>query len=127
MKINEITNEVIGSAIEVHKELGPGLLESAYEECLAYELKEKGLDIERQKELPIKYKQVQLDLSYRLDIVVEKNVIVELKSVESLLPIHTAQLLSYLKLSELEVGLLINFNVSQLKKGVKRVVNEYTE
>ena len=127
MKINEITSEIIGSAIEVHKELGPGLLESAYEECLAFELRQKGLNIERQLELPIKYKQVQLDISYRLDIVVEKKIIVELKSVESLLPIHTAQLLSYLKLSELEVGLLINFNVSKLKKGVKRVVNEYTE
>ena len=127
MKINEITNEIIGSAIEVHKELGPGLLESAYEECLAFELREKGLEIERQKELPIKYKQVQLDFAYRLDIVAENKVIVELKSVESLLPIHTAQLLSYLKLSKLKVGLLVNFNVPQLTNGVKRVVNEYKE
>lgn len=127
MKIDKITNEIIGSAIEIHKELGPGLLESAYETCLEYELTHRGFHLERQKILPVKYKKIELDAAYRLDIVVENQIIIELKSVENLLPIHTAQLLSYLKLAELPVGLLINFNVAKLKNGVKRIVNHYEE
>ncbi len=125
MKIDTITKEIIGSAIEIHKELGPGLLESAYETCLEYELTQKGFDLERQKILPVRYKKIELDAAYRLDIVVENRVIIELKAVENLLPIHTAQLLSYLKLAELPVGLLINFNVPKLKDGIKRIVNKY--
>ncbi len=125
MKIDKITKEIIGSAIEIHKELGPGLLESAYETCLEYELTQKGFDLERQKILPVRYKKIELDAAYRLDIVVENRVIIELKAVENLLPIHTAQLLSYLKLAELPVGLLINFNVPKLKDGIKRIVNKY--
>jgi len=127
MDINDLTRRVIGAAIEVHKILGPGLLESAYEECLGYELKlelklRKFL-FERQKELPIEYKGVKLDCGYRLDIVVENRLILELKSCESLLPIHEAQLLTYLKLTGIKVGLMINFNVPVLKDGIKRIVS----
>jgi len=125
MHVDDITRAIIGSAIEIHRELGPGLLESAYEKCLVYELQEKGFQTERQKPLPINYKGVKLDAAYHLDVVVENKIILELKSVESLLPIHTAQLLSYLRLSNLHVGLLINFNVPKLKDGIKRIVNEY--
>ena len=127
MNLDELTSAIIGSAIEIHRELGPGLFESAYEACLTYDLQQKEFQIERQKALPIVYRGIQLDEAYRLDVVVENAVILELKSVESLLPIHTAQLLSYLKLSGMHVGLLINFNVPVLKDGIKRVVNEYTE
>jgi len=127
MQYDDITRITIGSAIEVHRELGPGLLESPYEACLTYELQEKGLQIETQKILPIQYKEVKLDASYRLDMVVECKVVIELKSVGRLLPLHTAQLLSYLKLSGLQVGLLFNFNVAKLKDGIKRIVNEYRE
>ncbi len=119
-EINEITSQIIGSAIEVHKQLGPGLLESAYEACLAYELIERGLKVEQQKPLPVQYKDVKLDAGYRLDLLVEDIVVVELKAVEKVLPIHEAQILSYLKLSGLKVGLLINFNVKLLKNGIKR-------
>jgi GxxExxY protein len=114
---------VIGCAIEVHKALGPGLLESAYEECLSYDLVKAGLNHLRQVPLAVRYKGVQLDCGYRMDIVVEDAVVVELKTVERILPIHEAQLLTYLKLSERPVGLLINFNVPLLKDGIKRVVN----
>ncbi len=123
MEINEITQRIIRSAIEVHRALGPGLLESTYEVCLIYELQRCGLRVESQKKLPVKYKDITLDAGYRIDLLVENCVIVELKSVEKLLPIHEAQLLSYLKLSGIKVGLLINFNVKLLKTGIKRMVN----
>ncbi len=121
-QLNEISRQVIGAAIEVHRELGPGLLETAYEACLAYELSQRGLAVERQKQLPIAYKSVQLDTVYRLDLLVERQVIVELKAVEQLSPVHRTQLLTYLKLSGVELGLLINFNVKVLKDGVSRVI-----
>lgn len=124
-KVNEITDIIIGAAISVHKELGPGLLESTYEACLTFELVEHKLKIERQKRLPVKYRGVQLDCGYRIDMFVEDQVVVELKAVEKLEPIHEAQLLSYLKLSGCEVGLLINFNVKMLKDGIRRLVNKY--
>ena len=120
MEINEITRTIIGCGIEVHKQLGPGLLESAYEECLAYELKEKGLLFQRQKALPIEYKEIQLEFGYRMDFLVENTVVVELKSVEALHPLHEAQTLTYMKFSDKKVGLLINFNVLILKDGIRR-------
>jgi len=123
MEINTITEKIIGGAIAVHTALGPGLLESAYETCLLFELKEQGLSLKQQVPLPIKYKNVELDCAYRLDLVVEEKVIIELKSIESLLPVHKAQLLSYLKLSGYKAGLLINFNVNTLKNGIVRLVN----
>ena len=107
----------------MHRELGPGLLESSYEECLCYELKTRGITYERQKSLPVSYKDVRLDCGYRMDVVVDNLVIVEIKAVESMLPIHTAQLLTYLKLANFKLGLLINFNTPQLRQGIKRVVN----
>ena len=116
-----LTGKIIGAAIEVHKALGPGLLESAYEACLIYELRLRRLKVERQKPLPIFYKDVLLDCGYRLDIVVEEEVIVEVKSVSSIAPIHEAQLLSYLKMSDYKTGLLINFNIQLLKDGVRRM------
>lgn len=119
--INELTGKVIGAAIEVHKALGPGLLESAYEECLSHELGLSRMRFERQKPLPVEYKGVKLDCGYRLDLVVENQLIVELKACESLLPIYEAQLLTYLKLTNIKVGLLINFNVPVLKEGIKRL------
>ena len=119
----ELTSSIIGAAIEVHKTLGPGLLESVYETCLAYELKQKGLKVERQKPLPVIYKSTQLDCGYRLDMLVENSVIVEIKAIEQLLPLHDAQLLSYLQLSGCTVGLLMNFNVSLLKHGIRRMVH----
>ena len=124
---NQITEQVIGAAIEVHRELGPGLLESAYEECLCYELSLRGLQFQRQVELPVRYKAVKLDCGYRMDLVVESLVIVELKTVEKLLPIHEAQLLTYLKLSHHAVGLLVNFNVPLLRDGLKRIVHNFKD
>lgn len=121
--INNITDTILNAAIEVHKALGPGLLESAYEACLVYELRERGLMVEQQKPLPVTYKGVQLDCGYRMDILVNQQVLVELKAVETLAPIHQAQVLSYLKLSGIKVGLLINFNVKLLKNGVQRIIN----
>jgi GxxExxY protein len=123
MYLNQVTEKIIGAAIEIHKTLGPGLLESAYEECLCYELSRAGLHFQRQVDLPVLYKEVRLDCGYRLDLIVEDAVIVELKTVECLLPIHEAQLLTYLKMKNLRVGLLINFNVPVLKEGIKRMVN----
>ena len=123
----EITEQVIGACIEIHKQLGPGLLESAYEECLCYELSLLGIQFERQRPLAVKYKSISLDCGYRLDLVVEDKVILELKIVEHLLPIHEAQLLTYLKLSGLTLGLLINFNVPLLKNGIKRLANNFVE
>ena len=122
--INKITETIIGSAIAVHKSLGPGLLESAYEACLAFEMADRGLSVERQKALPVVYRDVKLDCGYRIDLLVEEKVIVELKAIDRLLPIHSAQLLSYLKLSACKVGLLINFNVKILKSGLCRIIND---
>lgn len=118
---DSVTGAIIGAAIEVHRDLGPGLLESAYEACLIYELKLRNLKVEHQKPLPIFYKDVMLDCGYRLDLVIENEVIVEIKSVSAILAIHEAQLLSYLKLSEYKRGLLINFNVKLLKDGIRRM------
>ena len=123
----EITDQVIGACIEIHKQIGPGLLESAYEECLCYELAQRRIHFERQKPLPVKYKGVNLDCGYRLDLVVEGKIILELKTVENLLPIYEAQLLTYLKLSGLTLGLLINFNVPLLRDGIKRIANNFIE
>jgi GxxExxY protein len=119
---NQITETVIGAAIAVHRELGPGLLESAYEACLALELAERGLCFERQKEVPLVYRGVKVECGYRVDFLVERQVVVELKAVDGLEPVHEAQLLSYLKLSGSKVGLLINFNVTVLKNGIRRLV-----
>ena len=121
-QLNRITESVIGAAMAVHRELGPGLLESAYEACLAFELVERGLTVEQQKALPVKYRGVKVDCGYRIDLLVGGKVIIELKAVERLEPIHEAQLLSYLKLSGCKVGLLINFNVKVLKNGIRRLV-----
>jgi len=117
-----LTERIIGSAIEVHRALGPGLLESAYEECLCFELKEVGLSFARQVPLPIVYKSVRLDCGYRLDLIVENRVILELKAVERLLPIHEAQALTYLRLTGIRTALLLNFNSSALKNGMRRLV-----
>lgn len=122
MNINQITSQIIGSAIEVHRILGPGLLESAYEECLVSELKKSGLKIERQKPVPVIYKDIRLKCGYRMDILVEDTIVVELKSVDQLVSIHDAQILSYLKFSNKKVGLLINFNVNLLKNGIRRFI-----
>lgn len=118
----ELTEKIIGLCIEVHQKLGPGLLESVYEECLCYELLNNKVGFERQKALPIQYKDVVLDCGYRMDIVVENKILLELKSVESILPIHQAQILTYMKLSKLRVGLLINFNASVVSQSIKRFV-----
>ncbi len=119
---SELTGKVIGLAVEVHKELGPGLLESAYEKCLAYELTSHGIQHDIQKPLPLRYKKVDIDCGYRLDFLVEGNLIVELKSVESLTKLHEAHLLTYMKLAKIPLGLLINFNTGLLKNGIKRFV-----
>jgi len=122
MEHADLTGMIIGSAIEVHKILGPGLLESAYEECLTYELHKAGLHSERQKILPVIYKEIRLDHGYRADLIVNHLVLVEIKSVESLSPMHMAQVLTYLRFSGLHTGLLINFNVTALPAGLKRLV-----
>jgi GxxExxY protein len=122
MDLNQITEKIIGCSIEVHKSLGPGLLESAYEECLSYELIKSGLKIERQKPVPIFYKEVQLDCGYKIDILVEDSVIIELKASEGITPVHEAQVLTYLKFSNKKIGLLINFNVLILKNGLRRFI-----
>ena len=124
-ELDAITKQIVGASIDVHRALGPGLLESVYESCLEFDLIEQGLDVQRQVALPVSYKQVKLEAGYRVDLLVEKQVIVEIKSVEQIAPIHKAQLLTYLKVSNLRVGLLINFNVDVLRKGVSRVVNSY--
>lgn len=122
---NEISARVIGGAIEVHRRLGPGLLESAYEACLVWELQQRRLAVSTQVPLPIVYGDVRLNVGYRLDVVVEDTVIVEIKAVDAVLPVHKAQLLSYLRLSGKTVGLLLNFNVTRLKDGLTRVVNQF--
>ena len=123
MEVNDLTERIIGSAIKVHSALGPGLLESTYEICLIHELRKGGLNVESQLALPVVYDGVRLDAGYRIDLLVENSVIVELKAVERILPIHEAQLISYLKLSDKKVGLLINFNVKLLRDGIRRLVN----
>ncbi len=126
-ELNQITDKIIGAAIKVHRTLGPGLLESAYEACLAFELVEAGLSVEQQKPLPLVYNDVKLDCGYRLDLLVNGKVVVEVKAIEKLAPIHQAQLLSYLKLSGCKVGLIINFNVLILKEGIHRGVNNFPD
>lgn len=122
MTDNDITHEIIGAAMEVHKRLGPGLLESAYEECLTHELRLRNLRVDRQKGVPVVYKEVKVECGYRIDILVEGRVVVELKSIEGLAPIHEAINLTYLRLSGHKIGLLINFNVTVLKDGVRRFI-----
>lgn len=123
MSENEISKVIFDSALRVHKNLGPGLLESAYEECLFYELQKRGLNVEKQKPLPLIYEEVKLEIGYRLDLLVENKVVIEIKAVEALNDVHLAQVLTYLKLSDCKLGLLINFNVALIKDGIKRVVN----
>jgi GxxExxY protein len=127
VKLDRITESIIGAAIEVHRNLGPGLLESAYQTCLMYELIQSGHKVEKEKPLPVFYKQIHMECGYRLDLVVDDAVIVELKSIDRIMPIHEAQLMSYLKLSGMKVGLLINFNVNTLVKGLRRRVNGYPD
>jgi GxxExxY protein len=122
MEFDKLSNQVIGCAIEVHRILGPGLLEESYKQCLAHELRLQGIQFGVEVPLPVEYKGVKLDCGYRLDLLVEDSLIVELKAVESLLPLHQAQLITYLKLSKIHTGLLINFNVQKLKAGLKRLV-----
>ena len=119
------TQDIIGACIEVHRALGPGLLESSYEQCLCHELSLRKIPFDCQVPLPLEYKSIRLDCGYRMDIVVQNSVLLELKAVESLAPIHEAQMLTYLKLSKLKIGLIINFNVPVLKNGIKRLVNNY--
>jgi GxxExxY protein len=125
MTENQISKTIIGCAIEVHKQLGPGLLESTYETCLAYELRENGLEVKSQVSLPVVYKGIKLEAGYRIDLIIENKVIIEVKSVEGLADIHTAQILTYLKLTDLKLGLLMNFNSVKLIDGVKRIINGY--
>src|SRR5262245_23960382 len=122
MKFDELSTRVLGCAIEVHRQLGPGLLESSYEQCFAYELSRRQIHFKIQQPLPVKYKQIILDCAYRVDVFVDDRLIVELKTVDQLLKIHEAQLLTYMKLAQVKVGLLINFNVGILKNGIKRFV-----
>jgi len=121
-RLEETFKLILDNAVKVHSALGPGLLESAYDECLMYELVQSGLCVERQKALPLIYKDVRLDAGYRIDLMVEGRIIVEIKSIEALADIHLAQILTYMKLSNSKLGLLVNFNVKQLKEGIKRVI-----
>jgi len=127
MKENEISKIIVDCAFKVHKSLGPGLLESSYEECLFYELKKSGLKVEKQKPLPLVYEEVKLEIGYRVDLIVENKVIIEVKSVDALNDVFLAQVLTYLKLSGCQLGLLINFNTNLIKNGIKRVVNNLKE
>ena len=122
-ELNELTKQIIGSAIKVHRHLESGLLETACETCLAYELQQLGLSFERQKALPLIYKEIHLDQGYRIDLLVERKVVVEIKVVEQIAPVHEAQVLSYLKFSGCKIGLLLNFNVKLLKDGIRRFIN----
>ena len=126
-RLNQLTEQIIGAAIEVHRNTGPGLMESVYEECLCYELSQLGLAFQRQIRLPVAYKGIKLDCGFKMDLLVEDAVVLELKTVDQLLPVHSAQLLTYLKLSGKKVGLLINFNEPVLTKGLKRLVNQFRE
>ena len=123
IKGNQLTSEIIGSAIEVHRNLGPGLLESTYEECMAFELQERKLVVQRQHEIPVLYKGTKLEQNYRIDLLVNNQVIIELKSIKKIEPIHDAQLLTYLKLANKRYGLLLNFNVPIMRQGIKRLLN----
>ncbi len=125
MTENEIANKIVGFALEVHRALGLGLLESAYKECLAFKLKHSGLNIQKEKPMPLIFEEVKLECGYRIDILVESKVVIEIKSVEGLNDVHLAQILTYMKLGNYKLGLLINFNVSLLKNGIKRVINGY--
>jgi GxxExxY protein len=124
---NDITERIIGAAIEVHRHLGPGLLEAVYEECLCYEFSQRGLMFQRQLAAPVLYKSIKLDCGYRIDLLVEDAVVVEIKSMEALLPVHCAQLLTYLKICRKRIGLLINFNVPILLHGLKRIANNFPD
>jgi GxxExxY protein len=123
MDVEKLSNIAIGAAIEVHRQLGPGLLDSAYQQCLCFELKEKGLFVESEKPMPIVYKSIKLDHGYRMDLVLENKLVIETKTVETFTEVHTAQLLTYLKLGNYKLGLLTNFNTALLKNGIKRVIN----
>lgn len=123
MDENELSNKVIGLALEVHKALGPGLLESAYKECLNYKIVNSGLFVEKEKPMPLIFEEIKLDCGYRMDLLVENKLVVEIKSVEALNDVHLAQVLTYLKLGNFKLGLSINFNVALLKQGIKRVIN----
>jgi GxxExxY protein len=123
MNENELSQKIIGCAIEVHKQLGPGLLESAYQECLYYELRLMGLNVQKEKPMPIIYKEVKLDHGYRIDLLVEEKVVLEIKTIEAFNDIHTAQVLTYLRLGEYKLGLLLNFQTTVLKNGIKRIIN----
>jgi GxxExxY protein len=123
MSDNELSKLIIGCAIEVHKQLGPGLLESAYQECLYYEIKQAGLKVQKEKPMPIVYKEVKLDHGYRIDLLIEEKVVVEIKTVEAFSDVHTAQVLTYLRLGNYKLGLLFNFQTTVLKNGIKRVIN----
>jgi GxxExxY protein len=120
---DELSNIILGCAIEVHKKLGPGLLESAYQECLFFELVEKGLEVVKERPMPIVYKDVKLDHGYRLDLLVENKVVIEIKTVDAFSDVHFAQVLTYLRLGEYKLGLLLNFHVTSLKQGIKRIIN----
>ena len=124
-ELNRLSNTVIGLAIEVHKVLGPGLLESAYQQCLAWELRREGLSVKEQVGVPIRYKELEIPNAYRLDILIEDELVIELKAVERIEPVHVAQMLTYLKVNGLRLGLLLNFNVEVMRKGIKRVVNNF--
>jgi len=123
--LNDLTGAIIGAAIEVHRNLGPGLLESAYESCLLWELRQEKLKVEPQVPVPIRYKGLQLDAGYRIDLLVQDKIIVELKAVDKIQPIHTAQVLTYLKMTELKMALILNFNVELMRSGIKRIVNRF--
>jgi len=127
VNVNALTHDIIAAAMEVHRHLGPGLLESAYQECVCLELSKMGISFRREVALPLAYKGLKLDCSYRVDLLVEDSVIVELKAIEQVLPIHSSQLLTYLRAAHKQVGLLINFNVGVLKDGINRVVNDFKE
>lgn len=126
-KMDKLTEKVIGIAIAMHRTLGPGLLESAYEQCLAYDISKAGIQFKRQVELPVRYKEVNIDCGYRVDFLIEDMLIVELKAVGAITPVHQAQILTYLRLSGCKVGLLINFNVKVLKDGIRRLVLDYKD
>lgn len=123
MNENQLSNEIIGCAIEVHRNLGPGLLESAYQECLFYELQQAGLKVRKEKPMPIVYKEVKLDHGYRIDLLVEEKVVIEIKTVEDFTDVHLAQVLTYLRLGNYKLGLLLNFHATVLKNGIKRIIN----
>ncbi|CAN5178854.1 GxxExxY protein [soil metagenome] len=125
MKENDLSYKILGIALELHKNIGPGLLESTYENALAYDLRESGLQVKQQVPMPFVYKDIKMDVGYRIDVLVENKVIVEVKSIESLAPVHFAQVLTYLRLPNLKLGLLINFNCKLLKEGIHRIVNNY--